>query len=65
MSRTFLRARLKPLNQKGVCAGRFILYWMQQSQRAEFNHALEYAVTKGKRSWVALAGGFRPYKKLS
>jgi deoxyribodipyrimidine photo-lyase len=37
-------ARLKPLNQKGVCAGRFVLYWMQQSQRAEFNHALEYAV---------------------
>jgi deoxyribodipyrimidine photo-lyase len=43
---TSFRARLKPLNQKGVVDGRFILYWMQQSQRAEWNHALEYAVTK-------------------
>jgi deoxyribodipyrimidine photo-lyase len=24
--------------------GRYVLYWMQQSQRAEHNHALEYAV---------------------
>ena len=24
--------------------GRYVLYWMQQSQRAELNHALEYAV---------------------
>ncbi|MFS0734593.1 deoxyribodipyrimidine photo-lyase [Microbacterium sp. 1P10UB] len=24
--------------------GAYVLYWMQQSQRAEFNHALEYAV---------------------
>ena len=22
----------------------YVLYWMQQSQRAEYNHALEYAV---------------------
>jgi deoxyribodipyrimidine photo-lyase len=43
---TSFKARLKPLNQKGVGAGRFVLYWMQQSQRAEWNHALEYAVTK-------------------
>ena len=26
--------------------GKFVLYWMQQSQRAEFNHALEFAVQK-------------------
>jgi deoxyribodipyrimidine photo-lyase len=24
-------------------AGNYVLYWMQQAQRAEFNHALEYA----------------------
>ena len=36
--------RIKPLNQKKICAGQFVLYWMQQSQRAEFNHALEYAI---------------------
>lgn len=26
--------------------GNFILYWMQSSQRVEFNHALEYAIEK-------------------
>ncbi len=36
--------RIKPLNQKKICQGKFVLYWMQQSQRAEFNHGLEYAV---------------------
>ena len=25
-----------------------VLYWMQQSQRAEYNHALEYAVQAGQ-----------------
>jgi len=25
----------------------YVLYWMQQSQRAEYNHALEYAVHHG------------------
>jgi deoxyribodipyrimidine photo-lyase len=38
------RPRLKTLNRKNVCSGQFVLYWMQQSQRAEFNHALEYGV---------------------
>jgi len=36
--------RIKPLNQKKMTDGDFVLYWMQQSQRAEENHALEYAV---------------------
>jgi deoxyribodipyrimidine photo-lyase len=25
-----------------------VLYWMQQSQRAEYNHALEYAIEQAK-----------------
>lgn len=37
-------ARIHGLNDKPVCKGGFVLYWMQQSQRAEWNHALEYAV---------------------
>ncbi|MFZ0614816.1 MAG: deoxyribodipyrimidine photo-lyase [Desulfobacterales bacterium] len=37
-------ARIHPLNQKEMTAGDYVLYWMQQSQRAEENHALEYAV---------------------
>ncbi|NLC70179.1 MAG: deoxyribodipyrimidine photolyase [Desulfuromonadaceae bacterium] len=36
--------RIHPLNKKSVRAGKFVLYWMQQSQRAEDNHALEYAI---------------------
>ena len=36
--------RIQPLNQKQMTGGDFVLYWMQQSQRAEENHALEYAV---------------------
>ncbi len=38
------RERILPLNDRGVRTGRYVLYWMQQSQRAEQNHALEYAV---------------------
>ena len=32
------------MNDRKISKGRYVLYWMQQSQRAEFNHALEYAV---------------------
>ena len=37
--------RVQTLNQADVAAdGAYVLYWMQQAQRAELNHALEYAV---------------------
>ena len=36
--------RIRHLNQSAPRAGSYVLYWMQQSQRAECNHALEYAV---------------------
>ena len=36
--------RIQVLNTKGFADGRYVLYWMQQSQRAEENHALEYAI---------------------
>ena len=36
--------RVKALNVTPVRAGGgYVLYWMQQSQRAEFHHSLEYA----------------------
>lgn len=41
------RERIKALNSKAVQKGAYVLYWMQASQRAEFNHALEYAVSRG------------------
>lgn len=36
--------RIRRLNDRSPQKGRFVLYWMQASQRAEYNHALEYAV---------------------
>ena len=37
-------ARIRPRNDRKIQPGDYVLYWMQQSQRAEDNHALEYAV---------------------
>lgn len=39
--------RLKPLNDEDPKDGDFVLYWMQRAQRAEYNHALEYAIDRG------------------
>jgi deoxyribodipyrimidine photo-lyase len=36
--------RVRHLNEKGARSGDYVLYWMQEAQRAEHNHALEYAV---------------------
>jgi deoxyribodipyrimidine photo-lyase len=36
--------RIQPLNSLPLRPGRFVLYWMQQSVRSRYNHALEYAV---------------------
>lgn len=36
--------RVQALNSKGTTGGWYVLYWMQASQRAEYNHALEYAI---------------------
>jgi len=41
------KERIKVLNKKGMKKGAYVLYWMQASQRAEYNHALEYAISKG------------------
>ena len=43
-SSTVPPARIQVLNRMNVADGSYVLYWMQQSQRAEQNHALEYAV---------------------
>ncbi|MHC4325793.1 MAG: deoxyribodipyrimidine photo-lyase, partial [Planctomycetota bacterium] len=38
------KERIKLLNDAKVCNGKYVLYWMQAAQRAEYNHALEYAI---------------------
>ena len=40
------KERIKALNKKEVKKGAYVLYWMQASQRVEYNHALEYAILK-------------------
>ena len=37
------RERVRPLNNEREKSRGYVLYWMQASQRAEYNHALEYA----------------------
>ncbi len=42
-----MERRFKLLNEKEIIEkGRYILYWMQGSQRTEYNHCLEYGVLK-------------------
>ena len=41
--------RIQPLNDADICEGDYVLYWMQQSQRAAYNHALEYAVQQANK----------------
>jgi deoxyribodipyrimidine photo-lyase len=38
--------RIQPLNRLDTQQGRYVLYWMQAAQRAEYNHALEYAIDR-------------------
>ena len=40
------KERIKILNEKLIRKGRYVFYWMQASQRTEYNHALEYAVLR-------------------
>jgi deoxyribodipyrimidine photo-lyase len=40
------KERIKSLNKKEMKKGAYVLYWMQASQRAEYNHALEYSILK-------------------
>jgi deoxyribodipyrimidine photo-lyase len=40
------KERMKALNQRRVQKGKYVLYWMQASQRTDCNHALEFAILK-------------------
>lgn len=47
-------ARIESLNEKPPQDGDYVLYWMQQSQRAEHNPALENALSRANRDGVPL-----------
>lgn len=38
------QTRIENLNKKSVQRADYVLYWMQASQRSEYNHALEFAI---------------------
>jgi len=41
--------RIKFLNEADARKGDYVLYWMQQSQRAVYNHALEFAIQQANK----------------
>jgi deoxyribodipyrimidine photo-lyase len=45
-TRKIQEERVQNLNEADIREGAYVLYWMQSSQRAEQNHALEYAVQR-------------------
>ena len=51
--------RLRTLNDRPPrVAGRYVLYWMQASQRTRFNHALEHAAARANELSLPLVVGF-------
>jgi deoxyribodipyrimidine photo-lyase len=50
--------RIRHLNDRKPRDGQYVLYWMQQSQRVSYNHALEYAIGKANEIGVPTVVGF-------
>ena len=51
--------RIQVLQERPIRHGRYVLYWMQQSQRAEFNPALDVAIDRAN----GLGKHDRPWKE--
>ncbi|HJL15986.1 MAG TPA: deoxyribodipyrimidine photo-lyase [Sandaracinaceae bacterium LLY-WYZ-13_1] len=51
-------ARVRTLSDAPARDGAYVLYWMQQSQRARTNHALEHAVRRANEAGLPLLVGF-------
>ena len=51
-------ARIHRWDDRPPKRGRYVLYWMQQAQRAEWNHALEYAIARANGLRLPLLVGF-------
>ncbi|HPC94833.1 MAG TPA: deoxyribodipyrimidine photo-lyase [Sedimentisphaerales bacterium] len=50
--------RIVPLNRCEVRDGQYVLYWMQAAQRAEYNHALEYAIDRANELKAPVLAAF-------
>jgi deoxyribodipyrimidine photo-lyase len=55
---TIQKSRIQLLNDADVAKGNYVLYWMQQSQRADYNHALEYAIQQANRLGQGVLAAF-------
>jgi len=53
-----MEKRITKLNDRELRAGDYILYWMQSSVRAQYNHALEHAVNIANRQGKPLLACF-------
>lgn len=51
-------ARIRRLDERPPARGNCVLYWMQQSQRAEANFALEYAIERANALRLPVVAGF-------
>ena len=52
-------SRLRRLNEHPIISdGKYVLYWMQASQRTRYNHALEYAIDQANTLNLPLIVGF-------
>lgn len=52
-------ARLRRLNDSPLRSdGKYVLYWMQASQRTRYNHALEYAIREANALKLPVVVGF-------
>ena len=56
--RTIEERRIRRLGGRPAAQGDYVLYWMQQSQRAAFNPALEHAVRAANQQGLPLLVGF-------
>jgi deoxyribodipyrimidine photo-lyase len=52
------KSRIRKINDKGQVTGEYVLYWMQASQRAEYNYALDFAIAKANKSNLPLLVAF-------
>jgi deoxyribodipyrimidine photo-lyase len=48
------KERIKALNNNPVLNGKYVIYWMQASQRTEYNHALQYAISKANENNIPI-----------
>ena len=51
-------SRISNLNDQPIRDGKYVLYWMQASQRTRYNHALEHGIAQANKLKLPLLVGF-------